>query len=36
MNRIKTGVIGVGHLGKIHAKLLQDLPDAILLGIYDT
>jgi len=36
MIRTKTGVIGVGHLGKIHAQLLQDLPDAILLGIYDS
>ncbi len=36
MNRTKTGVLGVGHLGKIHAKLLQDLPDAILLGVFDT
>jgi len=33
---IKTGVIGVGHLGKEHARVLAKLPDAELTGVYDT
>jgi len=35
MERTKTGVIGVGRLGKMHAKIYQELPDTLLLGIYD-
>jgi predicted dehydrogenase len=30
------GVLGVGHLGKIHLKLLKELPQYNLVGIYDT
>ena len=33
--RIKVGVIGVGHLGKEHARIYRDLPDAELVGICD-
>jgi predicted dehydrogenase len=29
------GVIGVGHLGKHHARLLKNVPDCRLAGIYD-
>ncbi|HYM20724.1 MAG TPA: Gfo/Idh/MocA family oxidoreductase [Candidatus Kapabacteria bacterium] len=32
---MKAGVIGVGHLGKIHAKLWSELGGAELFGIYD-
>ncbi|MBT3502170.1 MAG: Gfo/Idh/MocA family oxidoreductase [Candidatus Marinimicrobia bacterium] len=33
---IKVGVIGVGHLGQHHAKHYASLPDADLVGIFDT
>lgn len=34
---LKIGLIGVGHLGKIHLKLIQELSDIYeLVGIYDT
>lgn len=36
MNKTSVGVIGVGHLGKIHAKLYQQVEPAHLEGIYDT
>ena len=32
---VKVGVIGVGHLGKIHAKLWNEVGDVELIGIYD-
>ena len=35
MEKVKIGVIGVGHLGSIHAKLWSRCEDAILIGIYD-
>ena len=35
MNRIPVGIIGVGHLGKIHASLYRDVKPAELIGIYD-
>ncbi len=35
MQRTKTGIIGAGRAGMEHAKLYQELPDALLLGIYD-
>ncbi len=34
--RIKIGVFGVGHLGKHHARILNALPTAELVGINDT
>jgi predicted dehydrogenase len=34
-NRIKIGLAGVGHLGKIHLKCIQGIPDLQLTGIYD-
>lgn len=30
------GVLGVGHLGKIHVKLLLEIPEFNLVGFYDT
>lgn len=35
MQRTKTGIIGAGRAGIKHAKIYQELPDALLLGIYD-
>jgi len=35
MNKIKIGVVGAGHLGKFHTKLLKQLTDCRLVGIYD-
>ncbi len=35
MNRLKIGVAGAGHLGRLHAKLLQQLETAELIGLYD-
>jgi len=36
MNKTSVGVIGVGHLGKIHANLYQQIELAELKGVYDT
>ena len=35
MNKLPIGVIGVGHLGSRHAKMLADIPSADLVGIID-
>ncbi len=35
MEKLKVGVIGTGHLGKLHAKLYNQVEDAELIGIYD-
>ena len=35
MSRIKIGVIGCGHLGAIHARLLAARPDVELVGVVD-
>lgn len=35
MKKIKIGVIGVGHLGRFHAKLFNEIPEAELIGIFD-
>jgi hypothetical protein len=32
---LKIGVIGAGHLGKIHLRLLKEIPTAELIGFYD-
>jgi predicted dehydrogenase len=36
MADIKVGVIGVGHLGKLHTKLYKQVANARLIGIVDT
>ena len=36
MVTLRIGVVGAGHLGKLHAKMLADLPGVKLIGIYDT
>ena len=33
--KVKIGVVGVGHLGQTHARLLRQVADAELAGIYD-
>lgn len=35
MNRIRMAVIGVGHLGSHHARILADQPDVDLVGVVD-
>jgi len=35
MNKVKIGVIGTGHLGKIHTKLFTEIENCKLIGIYD-
>lgn len=35
MKKLKIGVIGAGHLGKIHIKLLKEIETAELTAIYD-
>ncbi len=35
MSRLKIGVIGVGHLGGLHTKMLKDIGSANLIGVYD-
>ena len=33
---INVGVIGVGHLGKVHAKLWKEVEGVELAGVFDT
>ena len=35
MDKIKVGVVGVGHLGRHHVRVYSELPEALLLGVYD-
>src|SRR5580765_4143212 len=35
MARLRVGVVGVGHLGKEHARILASLPDVELVGVAD-
>lgn len=35
MNNVRIGVIGVGHLGTLHARMLSDMPGVTLAGVYD-
>jgi len=35
VSTLSIGVIGVGHLGSLHAKLLRDMPGVKLAGIFD-
>ncbi|MCK4386078.1 MAG: Gfo/Idh/MocA family oxidoreductase, partial [candidate division Zixibacteria bacterium] len=36
MEKIKAGVIGVGHLGRHHARVYSRIPEAQLVGVHDT
>ena len=33
---VRIGVIGIGHLGSLHAKMLKDMPGVSLAGVFDT
>jgi predicted dehydrogenase len=35
MNKVKVGVIGIGHLGRLHTQLYKDIEQAQLVGVYD-
>jgi len=35
MEKIKVGVIGVGHLGEHHARVYSQIPEAQLVGVHD-
>ncbi|MEW6004583.1 MAG: Gfo/Idh/MocA family oxidoreductase [Stygiobacter sp.] len=35
MKKIKVGVIGTGHLGKIHTKLFKEIHNCDFIGVYD-
>lgn len=35
MNKLKVGVIGAGHLGKLHTKMFLSIKSCELVGIYD-
>lgn len=36
VNKVKVGVIGVGHLGQHHVKHFANLPNAQLMGVFDS
>ncbi|MBD3287568.1 gfo/Idh/MocA family oxidoreductase [candidate division KSB1 bacterium] len=36
MKKLKVGVIGVGHLGRLHASIYTQIPEAELIGVFDT
>jgi predicted dehydrogenase len=36
MNKLKVGVIGTGHLGKLHTKMFKSIENCELIGIYDS
>ena len=36
MNRVRVGVVGVGHLGRFHAVNYNQIPEAELVGVFDT
>src|SRR4051812_4523241 len=36
MKPLRVGVVGVGHIGKNHARLYSELPGAQFTAIYDT
>jgi predicted dehydrogenase len=35
MGKLKVGIIGTGHLGKIHTKLLKEVEGCEFIGVYD-
>jgi predicted dehydrogenase len=36
MNKLNVGVIGTGHLGKLHVKMFNEIDNCNLIGIYDS
>jgi predicted dehydrogenase len=35
-DKIKIGIVGVGHMGSLHARVLSEVPDVELIGLADT
>jgi len=35
MEKLKVGIAGTGHLGKLHAKMFSSIPDCSLIGVFD-
>ena len=35
MSKVRIGVVGVGHLGEHHTRILSQMPEAVLVGIND-
>lgn len=35
MSKLKVGVVGVGHIGREHARIYSQLPNAEFVGVYD-
>jgi predicted dehydrogenase len=35
MTKVRVGVVGVGHIGREHARIYSELPDAEFVGVYD-
>jgi predicted dehydrogenase len=35
MEKLKTGIIGTGHLGRLHAKMFNSIDNCKLVGVYD-
>lgn len=35
MEKLKVGIAGAGHLGKLHAKMFTSIPDCSLTGVFD-
>ena len=35
MDKLKIGVIGTGHLGKLHVKMFKMIDNCELVGVYD-
>src|SRR3989304_40009 len=33
--KLKIGIVGCGHLGSLHTKMLAQIPSAELVGVYD-
>jgi Predicted dehydrogenases and related proteins len=36
MKKVKIGVVGTGHLGSLHVKMLKNIENAELVGVYDS
>ena len=36
MEKLNVGVIGVGHLGKLHTKMFAQIPNCNLIGVFDS
>src|ERR1700678_4409006 len=35
MTKVRVGVVGVGHIGREHARIYSQLPDVEFAGLYD-